>query len=164
MTPDGELHHYDKRHRFRMAGEHEHYAAGDERRVIEFRGFRLCPQVCYDLRFPVFSRNQEDYDLLLFVANWPAPRARAWRTLLRARAIENLAYAVGVNRLGTDGAGVRYVGDSVAVHPDGTTLAELGARQGYATVSFDLEALHRFREQFPAWRDRDDFELRLDAS
>ena len=159
VTPEGGLEHYDKRHRFRMAGEHEHYAAGTERVVLEYLGFRILPQVCYDLRFPVFSRSQEDYDLLIYVANWPAARALAWQTLLRARAIENLSFSVGVNRIGTDGNGVRYTGGSAVLHPDGTALVDLGARSEIGTVTLDLDELGNYRQGFPAWRDRDAFEL-----
>ncbi|MEM6707325.1 MAG: amidohydrolase [Pseudomonadota bacterium] len=156
---DGRIDAYDKRHRFRMAGEHEHYAAGDARRVFQLAGVRILPQVCYDLRFPVFSRNQEDYDLVLYVANWPAPRALAWRTLLRARAIENLVYAVGVNRLGTDGNGIRYLGDSAVVGPTGEALVDCGARESLTRVTLDLTELDGLRDTFPAWQDRDDFTL-----
>ena len=122
MRPDESFEVYDKRHLFRMANEHERYAGGDARLVVELNGWRVCPMVCYDLRFPVFMRNTMraelgcmDYDLLLFVANWPAPRRGPWRTLLRARAIENLCYSVGVNRVGTDGNGLNYAGDSAAI-------------------------------------------------
>ena len=109
---DGELQFYDKRHRFRMAGEHEHYSAGGEKIVCTIAGWRVCPMVCYDLRFPVWFRNRGDYDLLLCVANWPAARRDAWNALLRARAIENQVYAAGVNIVGIDGAGVQYSGGS----------------------------------------------------
>ena len=109
-TPDGGLSWYDKRHCFRMAGEHEHYSAGQQRVVVELAGWRICLSVCYDLRFPVWLRNCNDYDVLLCVANWPAARRDAWMTLLKARAIENQAYCVGVNIVGTDGNDVQYSG------------------------------------------------------
>lgn len=159
--PDGTLRHYDKRHLFRMAREHEHFSAGSEAIVIPWRGFAVCPQVCYDLRFPVFSRRRPDldYELLLYVANWPAARAHAWRTLLRARAIENQCYVVGVNRTGPDGEGVPYQGDSAAVDFLGQTLAELGQAAGVVTVEADSRALQSFRERFPAHLDADRFLL-----
>lgn len=158
VEPEGKVHFYDKRHLFRMAGEHEHYLAGDRREVIEWRGWRILPQVCYDLRFPVFSRNQNDYDLALYVANWPAPRALHWQTLLQARAIENQAYIAGCNRVGTDGNGHAYSGDSRIISPQGEILAQGEPHQAArldATLS--LENLREYREKFPAWRDADSF-------
>lgn len=158
VEPEGKVHFYDKRHLFRMAGEHEHYLAGDRREVIEWRGWRILPQVCYDLRFPVFSRNQNDYDLALYVANWPAPRALHWQALLQARAIENQAYIAGCNRVGTDGNGHQYSGDSRIFSPQGEILAQGEAHQAArldATLS--LENLREYRENFPAWRDADSF-------
>ena len=160
VTPDI-THHYDKRHLFRMAGEHKRYAMGDERVVLEWRGWRIKPEVCYDLRFPVFSRNRNDYDLLLFVANWPAPRAMHWRTLLRARAIENLAAVVGVNRIGSDANGLSYSGDSLAVDARGELVADLEDREALETVILDGAALQAYREAFPAHLDADDFHLEL---
>ena len=123
-TPE-EVHFYDKRHLFRMAGEHQRYHGGSERVVVRWRDWRLLLQVCYDLRFPVFSRNRQDYDLVLYVANWPEPRRMHWRQLLVARAIENLACVVGVNRIGQDANGVDYNGDSLAIAADGELLADL---------------------------------------
>lgn len=164
-TPDGRLQHYDKRHLFRMAGEHEHYAAGNRGLVVEFRGWRIAPLVCYDLRFPVWSRRRAgyDYDLLLYVANWPGRRAYAWRQLLIARAIENQCYVAGVNRVGADGNGIAHDGDS-AVHDFlGMPLATLGGAAGAAAASLDPAALAEFRERFPAHLDADAFELRGDG-
>jgi len=160
-TPEGALHRYDKRHLFRMAGEHEHFAAGRESLVVQFRGWRIAPLVCYDLRFPVWSRRREgfDYDLLVYVANWPARRAYAWRQLLIARAIENQSYVVGVNRVGPDGNGIAHDGDSAAHDFLGMPLATLGSAATVATVSLDLEALREFRERFPAHLDADRFAL-----
>ena len=165
-TPDGEVRHYDKRHLFRYAEEHKRYAAGRERLIVEWRGWRICPLVCYDLRFPVFSRNRHDarrgfdYDLVLFVANWPAARAYAWRTLLRARAIENLSYCAGVNRVDVDGNQLPYSGDSAVLDFMGQAMADLGAQEQTVTVALDPAALAAFREKFPAWMDADAFELR----
>jgi omega-amidase len=166
VTPDGEVRHYDKRHLFRYAREHERYAAGSERIIVEWRGWRVCPLVCYDLRFPVFIRNRYDrsaarfdYDLSIFVANWPSPRRYAWSTLLRARAIENLSYCAGVNRVGVDGNELTYSGDSVVLDFLGQPLAELGAQQQTVTICLDRAALAAHRERFPAWMDADDFAL-----
>jgi predicted amidohydrolase len=167
-TPDGALAHYDKRHLFRMAKEHERYAAGNKRVFVDWRGWRIFLQVCYDLRFPVFIRNRFDhgraggfdYDLALFVANWPAPRAHAWKTLLRARAIENLACVIGVNRVGTDGNGIDYAGDSVALDPLGQPIVEGDGHVRVLEAVFSAEQLRGHRERFPAQLDADDFELR----
>jgi predicted amidohydrolase len=157
--PDGTLAAYDKRHLFRMAREHEHYAAGDERVVVELGGWRVLPLVCYDLRFPVWSRNRGDYDLAIYVANWPAARRYAWSTLLRARAIENLCYVVGVNRVGADGAGVAYAGDSVALDPLGQPLVELADAAAVTQVTLSAAALADHRRRFPAHLDADAFRL-----
>ena len=159
VTPQDELTAYDKRHRFRMAGEHEHYAAGAVRRVVRLGDWRILPVVCYDLRFPVWLRNRCDYDLLLVVANWPAARQAAWNALLRARAIENLSFAAGVNIVGADGNGVAYTGGSAVYDAEGSTVVEAGAEPGVFTVTLDGAALHAYRERFPAWQDADDFEL-----
>ena len=156
---DGGLRTYDKRHLFRMADEHRHYSAGAERTLIELQGVRVFPQVCYDLRFPVFARNRGDYDVAIFVANWPTPRALAWKALLRARAIENQCYVVGVNRIGTDGNAVDYDGDSAVFAFDGTSMLEAGHAGGVFSVALDLDALRAYREEFPAWRDADEFDL-----
>lgn len=159
VRPDGSHRHYDKRHLFRMAGEHQHYTAGTERLIVGLNGWRICPLVCYDLRFPVWSRGINDYDLLVYVANWPAARRSAWTTLLPARAVENLCYVAGVNRVGRDGNGIDYVGDS-AVHDFlGNALASLGDRPGVQAVTLGYETLRRYREKFPAWRDADGFRL-----
>jgi len=168
MRPDRTFATYDKRHLFRMAKEHERYAGGDARLVVELNGWRICPEVCYDLRFPVWLRNRYDrdasrfeYDLVLFVANWPSPRRHAWRTLLRARAIENLAYCIGVNRVGVDGNELHYAGDSGAFDFLGQPLVELGAQEQVVTVTLDPVALAAHRERFPAWMDADEFEIRI---
>lgn len=164
--PDGSFEYYDKRHLFRMAGEHERYVDGKQRLIVELNGWRICPQVCYDLRFPVWLRNRHDsasgrfdYDLILFVANWPAPRRNAWNTLLQARAIENLSYCIGVNRVGEDGNGIAYAGDSAAIDFTGNPLAILGAQEQVVTVTLDAAALAAFRQRFPAWMDADSFKL-----
>ena len=165
MRPDGSHAHYDKRHLFRMAAEHARYAGGAERVIVELHGWRICPQVCYDLRFPVWSRNRMgadgrlDYDLILYVANWPNPRRHAWRTLLRARAIENLSYCVGVNRVGTDGNNLTYAGDSVALDFMGEPLVELGEQANVVVATLSGENQQAWRVKFPTWLDADAFEL-----
>jgi omega-amidase len=160
-TPQGDLYTYDKRHLFRMGGEHRHYGAGAHASIIEFRGLRLCPLVCYDLRFPVWSRRRPelDYDLVIYSANWPAARRHAWQTLLRARAIENQAYCVGVNRVGDDGLGVAHLGDSVALDFMGQALLDLGSDARLATVPIDPDAVRGWRDRFPAHLDADAFTL-----
>ena len=159
--PDGLTYWYDKRHLFRMGGEHRHYSPGSHALIIEWRGLRLCPLVCYDLRFPVWSRRrpQLEYDLLIYSANWPAARRYAWNTLLRARAIENQAYVAGVNRIGEDGAGIAHVGDSVALDFTGQPLLELNDKAQVATVALDPDALRAWRDKFPAHLDADAFTL-----
>lgn len=165
-TPDGNVRHYDKRHLFRYAGEHERYAAGSERLIVEWKGWRIFPQVCYDLRFPAWIRNRYnraaqrfDYDLVLFVANWPSARRYAWQTLLRARAIENLCYCAGLNRVGTDGNNLHYAGDSAVLDFLGAPLVELGAQEQVVSATLDATALAAHRERFPAWMDADEFRL-----
>ncbi|MGH8040638.1 MAG: amidohydrolase [Rudaea sp.] len=163
-TPDGQIRHYDKRHLFRYADEHKRYAAGNERLIVRWRGWRICPLVCYDLRFPVYSRNRHsadgcEYDLLVYVANWPSARAYAWRTLLRARAIENLSYCTGLNRVGTDGNGLAYSGDSTVLDFLGQPLIDLGAQEQVVTATLNATALAAHREHFPAWMDADAFTL-----
>lgn len=164
-TADGELVAYDKRHLFRMAGEHEHYSPGRRRVVFELAGWRICPQVCYDLRFPAFVRHRggdsdEGYDLLLYVANWPARRAAQWRTLLAARAIENQCYLAAVNVIGRDGAGVDYSGDSGVWNMLGEQLLDAGDQDVALTTTLDANALADWRRSFPAWMDADEFEIR----
>ena len=166
-TPDGAVAHYDKRHLFSFAKEHERYAAGFERVVVAWKGWRILLQVCYDLRFPVFSRNrfdatqagQADYDLALYVANWPSARAYPWKTLLRARAIENLCYVVGVNRVGTDGNGLHYSGDSAVVDFLGHPLSEAADEEVVATMLLQAVPLLEHRARFPALLDADGFDL-----
>lgn len=168
VTPDGAVQTYDKRHLFRYAGEHERYAAGRDRLVVEWKGWRICPLVCYDLRFPVFSRNRYDverangldYDLLVYVANWPSARSYPWKTLLRARAIENLCYVAGVNRVATDGNGLSYAGESAVIDFTGHAIAECGEMEVVSTTTLLAPELLAFRERFPAMLDADAFELR----
>lgn len=166
-TPDGQVQIYDKRHLFRYAGEHERYAAGRDRLVVEWKGWRICPLVCYDLRFPVFSRNRfdaqcpdgMDFDLLLYVANWPAARAYPWKTLLRARAIENLCYVAGLNRVGTDGNGIHYAGDSAVIDFLGHPVSECTDEEVVVTTTLQATELAAHRARFPAMLDGDAFSL-----
>ena len=158
-TPDGSITGYDKRHLFRMAGEQKRYRAGASRVIVGYRGWRLLLQVCYDLRFPVFSRSRNDYDVVIYVANWPAARRGAWTRLLPARAIENLAYCVGVNRTGRDGNEIDYAGDSAILDFKGEALVILGDVPESASAVLSAGALARFREKFPAHLDADAFEI-----
>lgn len=162
VTPEGGLLHYDKKHLFTFHNEHHAYTAGKERTIVEWRGWRILLQVCYDLRFPVFSRNREErlYDLAIYVANWPAVRSKAWSTLLPARAIENLAYVAGVNRVGFDGDGIDHDGQSRLLDPYGQTMGSLEPRQpGWIIGVCSGEKLTRFRSRFPALSDADQFSL-----
>ncbi len=165
VMPDGSIHTYNKRHLFTMAKEHNHYTAGDEKLVIEFKGWKFCPFVCYDLRFPIWSRNvhtndsnelEPIYDCAIYVANWPAVRSDAWQTLLKARAIENLCYVVGVNRVGIDGNGMEYDGKSSVFDFKGNQLDNhINYSEGISIVTLDLESLVEFRKNFPAYLDAD---------
>lgn len=158
MHPDGTYTHYDKRHLFRMAGEHTRYAMGDKRVLVELNGWRILPLICYDLRFPVWSRNKNDYDMALYVANWPSARALHWNRLLQARAIENLSYVIGVNRVGMDEAGQHYAGDSSIYGPAGELIVT-SQEPDVLVVELFAEHLREYREQFPAHLDADNFSL-----
>jgi len=167
VTPDGAVQTYDKRHLFRYAKEHERYAAGRDRLTVEWQGWRIAPLVCYDLRFPVFSRNRYDverpgaldYDLLVYVANWPAARAHAWNLLLRARAVENLCFVAGLNRVGTDGNGLKYDGESAVIDFQGRPLSECADEEVVVTTTLPARELIAHRERFPAMLDADAFAL-----
>lgn len=162
VEPSGKVTSYDKRHLFRFANENEHYAPGRKRVVAEWRGWRLLLQVCFDLRFPVFSRNRGDYDAILYVANWPEVRRYPWSQLLIARAIENQCYVAGLNRVGMDGKGNHYSGDSVVIDPRGQVIDACDPGQECVrTISLSMEELVTFREKFPVAKDADDFELKL---
>ena len=167
MQPDGSHASYDKRHLFRMAGEDKVYAPGSDRVIVEWEGWRICPLVCYDLRFPVWSRNvydpeyeKMDFDVLLYVANWPAPRHEAWSGLLKARAIENVCYCAGVNRVGEDGNGIQYAGGSSGFDMKGQELGNLAQKEGFMQLVLSAEALTRYRTKFPAHLDADRFEIK----
>lgn len=162
VKSDGNVTIYDKRHLFRFASETDHYSAGKERVVVEWRGWRILLQVCFDLRFPVFARNRGDYDAILYVANWPEVRRYPWSQLLIARAIENQVYVAGINRVGMDGKGIHYTGDSVVIDPRGAVSGKVEpSQEGTTTVMLDKTALEDFRAKFPVAKEADDFELRL---
>ena len=189
MKADGTYETYDKRHLFRIAGEDTHYTEGKEKLIIELNGWKICPLVCYDLRFPVWSRNKliekniplqpliqtlppsqaqtykgespYDYDLLIYVANWPERRSHHWKTLLLARAIENQCYVVGLNRVGDDGNEIHYSGDSAVINAKGEVISKINTnKEIIETVELNFSELQEFRKQFPVFLDADNFELK----
>ncbi|MGJ1015641.1 amidohydrolase [Bacteroides salyersiae] len=161
ITPEGEEFYYDKRHLFRMGNEAEYFSSGNNKLIISYRGWNICLLVCYDLRFPVWSRNvNNEYDLLIYVASWPQARRLAWDTLLCARALENMCYVCGVNRIGVDGNKLIYNGGSVVFSPKGEPLASVpDGEEGIETVSLSLISLQQLRDKFPVWKDADAFRL-----
>ncbi len=162
MRPDGSFAYYDKRHLFRMGGEHQFYSAGQEKMIIDLKGWRICPLICYDLRFPVWSRNRGDLDMILYVANWPASRRDAWKILLKARAIENQVYVAGVNRTGTDGEGTRYMGDTQLVNPKGEVVTGFDlSYPGITITEISPADLEELRKKFPVGDDADEFTLKI---
>lgn len=156
VKPTGEVEWYDKHHLFSIGGEAEHFARGMERKVVEWRGVRYLLEICYDLRFPVWSRQRGDYDAIIYSALWPKPRREVWRTLLRARAIENQAYVVGVNRIGAE-PGLEYAGDSAVIDAYGRTVVDLENRESVAVAEMDMDALSLFRGRFNVAVDADDY-------
>lgn len=156
VKPTGEMEWYDKHHLFSIGGEAEHFARGMERKVVEWRGVRYLLEICYDLRFPVWSRQRGDYDAIIYSALWPKPRREVWRTLLRARAIENQAYVVGVNRIGVE-PGLEYAGDSAVIDAYGRTVVDLENRESVAVAEIDMDALSLFRGRFNVAVDADDY-------
>ena len=159
VFPSGELQHYNKRHLFTLAGEEKQYAKGGEKLIVDYMGWRIAPLICYDLRFPVFSRNNNDYDLLLYVANWPSKRIHAWNSLLAARAIENMSYTIGVNRIGLDGNNHEYSGQSQVLDALGYTVANAAAQETVIIVDLDKKALDDARQRFNFLNDRDAFTI-----
>jgi len=159
VTPDGSLTHYDKRHLFAFGGENLRYTAGIERVILNYRQWRINLQICYDLRFPAWCRNRDDYDLMLLVANWPSKRVRHWLALLEARAIENQSWVIGVNRVGQDGNGLNYPGRSVVFDPSGLCRAELEDEEQTRMVEIDLALVGEVRRDFPFQADADRFTL-----
>ena len=159
VQPDGNLQFYDKRHLFSFGGEDKRYIAGLERKVFHYRGWRICPQICYDLRFPAWCRNRDDYDVLLFVANWPEPRTPAWTALLRARAIENQCYVIGVNRSGRDPRGLEYAGGSAVYNPLGDKVLDLGSVECSDRATIEMDKVTSIRKQLPFQQDADSFQI-----
>jgi len=158
VNPEKESWHYDKRHLFSMASEDKIFSSGNSRLIFTFKGVRISPYICYDLRFPVWSRNRDEYDLIIYVANWPESRREVWNTLLKARAIENQCYVAGANRIGIDGSGIKYCGDSSIVDPRGTIIASARPDEEIAVNGeISMTDLADFRNKFPVFNDADDF-------
>ena len=162
VTPEGEVSTYDKHHLFRMGGENDYFTPGNRQTIVDYKGWKICMQVCYDLRFPVWTRNVDNkYDLLIYIANWPEVRKKAWKLLLKARAIENMAYVCGVNRVGVDGEDLTYRGDSMIIDPKGDKVGTAGKREEITrTCTLKKAELEAFRKKFPAWKDADSFVLK----
>ncbi|SDG88151.1 amidohydrolase [Winogradskyella thalassocola] len=162
VEPSGVITTYDKRHTFTLAGEHNVYTAGTEKVMFNYKGWKICPLVCYDLRFPVWARNAEDYDLLIYVANWPKVRINAWDALLKARAIENMTYCIGVNRVGLDGNNHEYSGHSAAFDVLGNRMDNLSENEdAIAIVVLEKDTITKYREKLNFLNDRDDFNLKV---
>lgn len=159
MQPNGIYSTYDKRHLFGLAGEDNHYSPGSIQLLVEWRGWKIMPLICYDLRFPVWSRNTMEYDMLLYVANWPERRAAHWRTLLEARAIENQCYCLGINRIGHDGNGIYHSGDTSVFTPLGECVYHLAREECVHTVLLDKQSLLELRARLPFLKDKDNFEI-----
>ncbi len=162
VEPSGDITHYDKRHTFTLAGEHKIYTAGTEKVIFNYKGWKICPLVCYDLRFPVWARNIEDYDLLLYVANWPKVRINAWDALLKARAIENMTYCIGVNRVGLDGNNYEYPGHSAAYDVLGHRIDSIPAnKKAIGIVVLEKDVIKKYREKLNFLNDKDVFNLKM---
>lgn len=159
VFPSGAMQHYDKRHLFTLAGEDKKYTSGKEKVIIEYKGFIICPLICYDLRFPVFSRNVEEYDVLIYVANWPEIRTNAWDILLKARAVENMSYVIGVNRIGTDDNNHHYIGHSQSVDFLGNYLIEPQHTEGVFITTLDKNKMLETRNKLSFLNDKDHFKL-----
>jgi len=160
VQPSGEIQFYDKRHLFTMANEESHFQRGNERLIVDYKGWRICPLICYDLRFPVWARNRNEYDILVYSANWPQARNEVWNTLLKARAIENQSYVVGANRVGVDGSLISYMGNSQLIDPKGHILASIGDHhKGVVSAGFSYTELMQFRNTFPVLNDADHFTI-----
>ena len=165
VTPENDLWYYDKKHTFTLAGEHKAYKAGSEKLSFEYQGWRICPMICYDLRFPVWARNTEDYDLLVYVANWPKPRINAWDTLLKARAIENMSYCIGVNRSGFDGNGHEYPGHCGIYNVLGEAIdLKKDSYSELLTTKLDHRSIAKYRNKLNFLKDRDHFQLMEEMS
>ncbi len=156
VFPDGKTEYYDKKHLFTLAGEDKKYKAGSQKKIIEFRDFKICLQICYDLRFPTFARNLEDYDLLIYVANWPQTRINAWDILLKARAIENMSFTIGVNRIGTDNNNLEYIGHSQVVDYLGNNIIEIQKEDGVFIANLNKIEMFETRNKLGFLKDRDE--------
>lgn len=162
VEPSGEIRTYDKRHTFTLAGEDKVYSAGKDKLIVDYKGWKICPLVCYDLRFPVWARNTEDYDVLLYVANWPKPRIFAWFTLLKARAVENMCYCIGVNRVGIDEAQNEYCGNSAVYNVLGNEISSIKPNsEQVAVVTLEKSHINFYRNKLKFLNDKDDFTLHL---
>ena len=160
VEPDGKISTYDKRHTFTLAGEHKVYKAGTEKIIIDFKGWRICPLVCYDLRFPVWARNTDNYDLLIYVANWPKPRINAWDALLKARAIENMSYCIGVNRVGLDANNYEYPGHSACYNVLGERIDNIPEKkEDIQVVTLNKSDIEHYRNKLNFLNDKDNFNL-----
>lgn len=159
--PSGEVFFYDKRHLFSISGENRHFSSGNKRLIVNYNGWKICLLICYDLRFPVWSRNvQNEYDLLVYVANWPASRKQVWMNLLTARAIENQCFVCGVNRVGEDGMQLKYSGNSMLIDAKGKCISDIAENQEcIKTYEISKKELTNFREKFPVWKDADNFSI-----
>lgn len=158
VFPDGKILKYDKHQLFTMGQEHQNYSAGNTKTIVEYKGWRICPMICYDLRFPVWNRNDTDYDIIIFMANWPSARHHHWKSLLTARAIENMSYCFGINRVGTDGVGLTYLGDSGMITPQGIANF-MGNTESVKTFSISKSELQNYRKDFPFLKDQDKFKI-----
>jgi omega-amidase len=159
IHPEGKIDYYDKKHLFALCGEHEVYSPGNSKAIVTYKNRKICLQVCYDLRFPVFARNTENYDIMIYVANWPVTRVNAWDTLLKARAIENQCFVVGVNRIGVDGNDLHYCGHSQIIDELGNYVIEPNANEATLNSNLNFENLYVTRKKLPFLEDRDDFKL-----
>jgi len=160
MRPEGTLDCYDKRHLFSLSDEPKHYTAGSSLLITEVKGWKILPLICFDLRFPVWSRNIHDYDAIIYVANWPQKRSLAWNTLLQARAIENQSYIIGLNRVGNDGNGVYHSGDSAVINAEGIYLYHKSESEEINTITIDRNSLNETRKKFPFLAEKDFFEIK----
>ena len=159
--PDGQLIYYDKRHLFRMAGEDEVFSAGNERIIVELNGWKILPLICYDLRFPLWARNRKnEFDMIIYIANWPERRIAHWNLLLQARAVENQCFVAGVNRIGKDGIGINHTGESALIDYLGNKISTLGSIDKTETNTLSYPSLNKFRKKFPVWKDADDFQIK----
>ena len=155
IFPDGNIEFYDKKHLFSLAGENKFYKPGDIKKIVTYKDFKICLQICYDLRFPVFARNKEDYDLLIYVASWPDTRINAWNILLKARAVENMSYVIGVNRVGTDDNNLNYTGNSQVIDSLGNFVLEPQTSDDVFVINLDKSKMMQNRAYFGFLKDRD---------